>query len=91
MKKILYIFIVGIFVLSCLGVIAVNNKPTFDMENEQRTEMITIPLSLPIMGENSNDYFEVYVEEASSKITNAGHPMLPKIVKTIDLEFDVEF
>lgn len=84
MKKILPIAVVGILVLSGLGSVAL-----YDEKNEKTIEMITVSFSPLTIEENDNDYVKVHLEETSSYLMNPGQPMVPKVVKAVELEFGV--
>jgi len=81
LKKILSIIIVGILALGGLGAVAVN-------EEKIETDIMTFS-SLTIMDRNS-DYVELHLNEASSYLMQPGKPMVPKVVKTVELPFGVQ-
>ena len=80
MKKILSITIVVILALGGLGAVAVTEEKT-------ETDIMTFS-SLTIMDRNS-DYVELHLNETSSYLMQPGKPMVPKVVKTVELPFGV--
>jgi len=75
LKKILPFLVVGIFVLSGLGAVAVN-----DFENEKNI-CEKISFSKPIIKEK-NEYISIDISNANSYIMKQGKPLLPSYVKT---------
>lgn len=85
MKKILPILIVGILVLSGLGAGALNKE-----KNKKQTETIMISFSMPSLEEIDNNNIEVHLKEETSYMVNPGQPVLPKVVKAVELDFGVK-
>jgi len=90
MKKILPIVVVGFLVLSGLGTVAVINGNINDTEFETKTEMFSMLFSSPVIKENDRNYVDVQLEETSHYLMHPGQPMIPKIVKTVELPFGVQ-
>jgi hypothetical protein len=79
MKKFIPIIIVGILVLSGLGVIA---QP----ETENTSEKVTHSFSQPIIT-NENEYISIALNEANSFLTEQGKPMLPSYTDVFTYPF----
>jgi hypothetical protein len=80
MKKILSILIIAFLVFSGIGSIA----HSFRIGETHKT--IKVNLSTFSIKERNDEYIEVSIK-GSSYVMNPGKPILPKIVKTLDLEF----
>jgi hypothetical protein len=90
MNKILPIIIVGIFVLSGLGAVAVKNDLTInDDKTEVKSEIITSDFSSLAIEEYDSNYVDVSLDGISTFLMNPGDPVLPKVVETIELPFGV--
>ena len=89
-KKIVSFLVVGIFVLSGLGAIAITDDTAYGTVIKEKSKMITIAFSSPIIEKSDNEYFEVHFEEASSYLMNPGQPIVPKVVKAVELPFGVK-
>jgi len=90
MKRNLVILIIGILFLSGFGVKAITRDGSLDVKIETRSDMIAMAFSSPIIKESDNNYIEVNLEDASSYLMNPGQPMLPKVVKSVELPFGVK-
>ncbi len=91
MKKILPIAIVGILVFSGTisfpySNVALNNVALNSGKNKERAENIVISFPSPVIEEKDN-YISLHMEGATSYIINAGKPILPKIVRVVELPF----
>ena len=74
MKKIVSIIIIGIFVLSSLGVVAIDNRNSIIKVKE------IIRISQPIV-DDIDEYISVDFEESDSFICESGKPLLPIVTK----------
>ena len=81
MKSISY-FIVGILILSGIGVVAITDDTTYDVKVEEES----IVISEPIIKE-AGQYVSVGLEEATSSLQNVGKPMLPVVTRVFTLPF----
>ena len=81
MKKILSIIIIGILALGGIGAVAVT---------EQKTETDIMTFSSLTITDRNSDYVELHLNEASSYLMQPGKPMVPKVVKTVELPFGVQ-
>ena len=79
MKKILPIVIIGILLLSGLGVITTQAKVT-------KYEKITISFSNPLIKEN-DEYLQITITEANSYLLTPKKPMLPMYTQTFTFPF----
>ena len=86
MKKHMSYFIVGILVLSGLGAVAIDNNQTGYTE---MSENYSMSFSSPIITNFDDEFISVDLGETNSFLMNAGQPVLPKIVKTFELDFGV--
>ena len=95
MKKIIPILIVGIFVISGLGAVAVTDNDTKSL-----IKMESILISEVII-EDKTDYIGVDFDESTSKLMETGNPIIPVItrvytfpagtkINTINVDFDTE-
>ena len=89
MKKILPIMIVLILILSGFGVGAISKVTSSDAKNEKKFDESTILFSPPIIEEHDKTYLEVRLTDISSYLMKPGQPMVPKVVKNIELAFGV--
>ena len=80
MKKIMSLFIVGVFVLSGLGAVALDNGSDLNKIAEK------IVFSKPVI-EQENDYATIHFEESTSNAMNPGKPVLPKYTGVYTLPF----
>lgn len=92
MKKILPIMVVGFLIMSSIGAVAITNNLTIKkqgqittMEKDDLSTLVFSPFNLEI----TNEYIEVNLEGVSTYVLNPGNPILPKIVKTVELPFNV--
>ncbi len=83
MKKIIPILIVGIFVLSGLGAVALPEK------NQELIQEDTILLSQPIFKE-VDDYITVDLKESTSLELITGKPILPVVTKVYTFPFGTD-
>lgn len=90
MKKILPIALVVILVLSGFGAVAVNNDRPSEENHEVNSDSITLTFSQPTIKQYDSEYMEVNFEGVSTYLTNPGQPILPDIVKSIELPFGVK-
>ena len=90
MEKFLPILIVGILVISGIGAAAIGDKPTDEYKIEEIFEHINIDYSSFYVKESYENYIEVELEEITSYLMEPCKPILPKIVKTIELPFGVK-
>ena len=85
MKKILPVLIIGILILSGFGAVTANNADD-GTKNIEESKIISLDFSSPIIEEDSG-CIQVTVENSYLSLNDPGKPMLPKIVKTIELPF----
>ena len=76
-------------VLSGLGAAAITNDTTYDVKTEEQSFMSTILVSPLIIEELDSENVEVNLNDVSTYLMSPGQPMLPKIVKSVELEFGV--
>ncbi len=81
--------VVLILVLSGLGTAAITNDATYDVKTEKQSFMSTILVSPLIIEELDSENIKVHLKDISTYLMNPGQPMLPKIVKTVELDFGV--
>ncbi|KYK25842.1 hypothetical protein AYK20_04095 [Thermoplasmatales archaeon SG8-52-1] len=90
MKKLLPIFIIGILIFSGLGAVGFTNISTNTQKNnmiDEKSEYIALTFS-PLKIEKFNkDYTEINLEGISTYLSSPGKPVLPKVVKTLELPF----
>ena len=89
MKKILPIIVVGILILSGLGAVAININTSSQDKTVEKSSMLTLEFSPLFIEEHDSDFFEVNLKDSSTYLTNPGHPVLPKVVKSVELPFGV--
>ena len=85
MNKIISTFVIGILILSGVGVLAINNDSSYNekMKNE------SIVLSKPTI-EDKEKYISLNMNEASSYLQETGKPMLPIVTKVYALPYGSE-
>jgi hypothetical protein len=84
-NKIVPFFVISILVLSGLGAVAINNDDVV-FEN---FKTMTLEISPLVIEEYDDSYIEVNLEDTSSLFAEPGKPVLPKVVKSIELPFGV--
>ena len=89
MKKSLPVMVMLSLVLSGLGAAAIINDTTYDVKTEEQSFMSTILVSPLIIEELDSENVEVNLNDVSTYLMSPGQPMLPKIVKSVELEFGV--
>ena len=91
MKKIMPIFVTFILVIGGLGAVAINVNSTNDMniEKETITERIETKVSSIRFVEDDNDYVSLCIGNEEVYLMNPGQPMLPRVLKPIELPFGV--
>ncbi|UCF13488.1 MAG: peptidase C25 [Thermoplasmatales archaeon] len=89
MKKIIPILVIVVLVLSGLGAGAISKDVSYDAKNEEKTDVSSISFPPLIIEEHDEDYFEVSLTDVSTYLMSPGKPMLPKIVKNVELAFGV--
>jgi len=100
MRKILPIFVVGILVLSGFGAAAVINENMLSMKIKENSETVkinvkpmeksesfAISFSPLVIEEIDSTYAEVRLTDSSTYLMNSGKPMLPMVVKAVELPF----
>ena len=80
--KLLPIMVVGILVLSRLGVAAIIDDTTYYVRNTEES----IAISEPVINE-TNQYVTVNLRKATSFLSKAGEPVLPVVTKEFILPF----
>jgi hypothetical protein len=85
MKKLLPLCIVGILVLSGLGVVARTNDKT----NDLKTKTESIAISEPVIKDEGR-YVTVSLGEAASSLFDSGKPMLPVLTKVFTFPFETK-
>ncbi len=88
MKKILTFIVVYILVLGAIGAAAVNTTQKKELQESNNKIEIDIP-QLKVIEEN-NENIILNFENQENFILNPGQPMLPKIIKKIELPFGVK-
>ena len=81
--------VVLILVLSGLGAVAISTDITDDVKTEEKYDMGTISFSPLIIEESDSDYVNVRLKDTSSYVMTPGQPMVPKVVKAVELPFGV--
>jgi hypothetical protein len=79
MKKILLITVIGLLVLHGAGTVAITNETTGKINEIIKTTPLTI---------KENKYAEIQLKDTATYLMKPGQPVLPKIVKTVELEFN---
>ena len=88
MNKILPIITIGILVISGLGAVAVNNNLTMtDNKTIEKSETITTKFLSLVIEDYNSKYIDLSFEDTSSYLMNPGEPVLPKVVKSVELPF----
>ena len=87
-KKVISFFVVIVLVLSGLGAVAVTNE---DTEQNLMVKYSSVSISYPQLEINdyNSDYVEVDLQVASSYFATPGQPLVPMVVKSIELPFGV--
>lgn len=85
MKKILSFLIVGILILSGIGAVALQKNNQLELADQQVNKKIMF--SQPIIKNYNNEYIKLHYETEASYLMRPGKPMLPQIIKHIELPF----
>ena len=89
MKKILPIAIVGILIISGLGAV-VTGYTSSDVNSGKQTNIISMTFSPITIKDNSNEYVELCFNDETSYFMDPGQPMLPTVVKVVELPFGAQ-
>jgi hypothetical protein len=89
LKKSLPVIVILSLILSGLGAAAITNDMTYDVKTEEQSFMSTILVSPLIIEELDSENIEVHLKDVSTYLMNPGQPMLPKVIKTVELAFGV--
>jgi hypothetical protein len=89
MKNILPIITVVILVLSGLGASAISSNSMHNSISSDIHLTDHISFSHPIVEDYNSKYIDVRFKDTSSYLMKPGKPVLPKVVKTIELDFGV--
>jgi hypothetical protein len=84
-KKIISILVVVIMALSSLGAVAINDNS----DNEEKMVSIFQSFSPYVINQFDNEYIDLTLESTSSYVMEPGKPVLPKIIKSVELPFGV--
>jgi len=90
MNKITPILIIVILVLSGLGATALSEDIINNNSDKKQLETHTIYIPPVIIENNNGKYLNIHLKDTSSYVMKSGKPILPKIVKTIELPFGVK-
>ena len=82
MNKILPILVVGIFVLSGLGAVAVTEAE----KEEFKHKIASVSFSQPIF-KTENEYISINIDETNTFLMEDGKPMLPSYIHTFSFPF----
>jgi hypothetical protein len=88
MRKILSIFVIGVFLISGIGVLAIDNEKINNAHIETINEMFEIDTTTLKIIENK-DYIELSMGTEGVYLMNPGQPMIPRVLKTYELPFGV--
>ncbi len=89
MEKFLPIIVVGILVISGIGAVAIGDDPIEEYKIKEIFEHINIDYTSLEIKESNEDFIEVELDDISSYLMSPCKPILPKIVKTVELPFGV--
>jgi hypothetical protein len=89
MKKILPIFVIGFFVVSGFGSLAITKDIAQDIFYDQSFVMKDLIFSKPIIEANIVDQMVISLNNDHEYLMIPGKPMMPKIVKYVELPFGV--
>jgi hypothetical protein len=90
MKKIWSILVISFLIIGSLGVVASKNKDNSKTDLIREATSSKISFSKVLFEQNNKEYLEVSLEGVSTYLMTPGEPMLPKVVKTIELPFGVK-
>lgn len=91
MKKILTILVTCVLVLSGLGAVAINVDNTNNIHTKGITRIMKIDFSSPRLVDSDDNYVRLCLgDEEELYLMNPGQPMLPRVLKTIELPFGVK-
>jgi len=86
MKKIIAIFMVVFLIAGSFSVLA-NDYEKKDEINIQ-TNLVSVSFSQVTVEKTGTDYSELKMEDVSTYLMKTGEPILPKVVKTVELPFE---
>ena len=89
MKRILPILVVGILILSGFGAVAIADDTIDNTGFVAKSDELSISFSSPVIEASSDEYIEISFEDTSTYLNTPGQPMVPKVVKSIELPFGV--
>ncbi len=89
MKKLKSILLASVLILGGIGTLAINsNNSTVDARNI--CDKLTINFETPTLKEDDSNYIRFVLGQEELYIMNPGQPMLPRILKIIELPFGVQ-
>ncbi|MEE8566068.1 MAG: hypothetical protein V3S79_06765, partial [Candidatus Thermoplasmatota archaeon] len=84
MKKIINITIVGVLIFSGFGAVVAGLNSDFNQENDNILAL-NIELSEIEISEYSQEYLEFSPKSEGNFLMNPGKPMIPKVIKLVEL------
>ena len=84
MKSILPFIVIGVLITSGLGAVGF-----YSTESTTTIDTMRLTFSSAVSVEEGDEYVEISIEQDQLYLMRAGQPMVPKIVKTIELPFGV--
>jgi len=84
-KKLITLLILGMFIMSGLGVYGAQNQMS---EEKETIDTLTLDFTQPVYREKE-EYISVDISETSTYLMQAGQPMVPKSTNHIELPFGV--
>jgi len=87
LKKIIHVLIIGILFFSGLGAAVTGFSQN---EYAKKVDKISVEFQPIVIKEYSNEYLEIKFKEDTTYFFDPGKPVIPKIIKIIELPFGVE-
>jgi hypothetical protein len=89
MKKILSIYIIGIFFFSCIGAIAIPENVYKNKNYDHSYILNDLNFSEPIITNSETEQIKIDLKGGHDYLSIPGKSLIPKIVRTIELPFGV--
>ena len=90
-KKLSILLIVGLLIGSGFGGFSLTADKTYDQQSEKTIEIEMIEIPSITIKTNSDDYIELTLEnQEASYLMSPGKPILPKIMKHVELPFGAQ-
>ena len=89
MKKVLYISVIGILLISSIGAVATTKEMKSDYNLMEKSSIFTLEFPPMTISKYDKDFIEISLQDTSSFFMEPGKPVVPKVIETIELPFGI--